>query len=125
MAKKKMDTYWTQDQLLYVLKGICEPLKFLYSLKIAHRDLKPHNVVLESDLVSMKLIDFGISVRTKLDSQKKMSCLMAGTAHYMPPEAVAVMETEDDKIYCNPYKWDSYSLGKTIVALVEPNAVKS
>ncbi len=110
---------------MYILKSVCEPLKFLHSLEIAHRDLKPQNVVLGSDLVSLKLIDFGMSVRTKLDNQKKMHCLMAGTAHYMPPEAVAVMETGDDKIYCNPYKWDSYSLGKTIVALVDPDAVKS
>lgn len=107
------------------MKSICEPLNFLYSLKIAHRDLKPHNVVIESDLVSIKLIDFGISVRTKLDSNGKMNCIMAGTPYYLPPEAIPAMENDESEIYCNPYKWDSYSLGKTMVGMIDIDAVKS
>ena len=95
------------------------------SLKLAHRDLKPHNVVIEADLMSMKLIDFGISVKTKLDAQGKMKCIMAGTPFYMPPETKEAMEGEDSEIYCNPYKWDCYSLGKTMVGMVDIDAVKS
>ena len=35
------------------------------------------------------------------------------------------MESEDSEVYLNPYKWDCYSLGKTLVGLVDINAVKS
>ena len=54
-----------------------------------------------------------------------MNCIMAGTPYYLPPEAIPAMENGDSDIYCNPYKWDSYSLGKTMVAMVDMDAVKS
>ena len=35
------------------------------------------------------------------------------------------MESQDYEVYFNPYKCDCFSLGKTLVGLVDINAVKS
>lgn len=53
-----------------------------------HRDLKPENIVLisESDLNSVKLIDFGLAV--KADSTSIKDYPKCGTLMYVPPEQV-------------------------------------
>ena len=47
------------------MKGIMEALKYIHSEGVAHRDVKPENILLKdaNDLTSLKLIDFGISTK--------------------------------------------------------------
>lgn len=67
-----------------IMKGILEAVKYLHSKGIIHRDLKPTNILIAQDL-SVKIIDFGLSVRLSRQRRASGCC---GTLLYMPPEQV-------------------------------------
>jgi serine/threonine protein kinase len=76
---------------------------FMHSNKIVHRDIKPQNVFVDSDM-NLKIGDFGIS--KLLDSTSQHCQTSAGTPSYMPPEMV------DSQDYS--FKADIWSLGCVI-----------
>jgi serine/threonine protein kinase len=71
------------------MKGIFSALEYLHDhVNVIHRDLKPENIVIVDydDLSSVKLIDFGLAVKsTKSSIQDYAKC---GTLLYTPPEQV-------------------------------------
>ncbi|KAG0612872.1 hypothetical protein M758_6G058800 [Ceratodon purpureus] len=80
------------DMMVQIARGVC----YLHDRGVAHRDLKPQNVVvsrlisphLSEDHFSVKLVDFGIS-KTKVEVSKSniMTAGGIGTTRYMAPEA--------------------------------------
>lgn len=75
----------------------------MHSNKIVHRDIKPQNVFVDSDM-NLKVGDFGIS---KLLDYTAQNCkTSAGTPSYMAPEMV---DSEDYS-----FKADIWSLGCVI-----------
>ena len=76
---------------------------FMHSNKIVHRDIKPQNVFVDTDM-NLKVGDFGIS---KLLDYTAQNCqTSAGTPSYMAPEMV---DSEDYS-----FKADIWSLGCVI-----------
>lgn len=75
------------DSIKLVLASILLCLKAVHSEKIIHRDIKPHNILIDSEL-RCKLIDFGLSldVRHPLEKNHFRKC---GTVGYMAPEVFA------------------------------------
>ncbi|KAG0616859.1 hypothetical protein M758_5G146600 [Ceratodon purpureus] len=79
------------DMMVQIARGVC----YLHDRGVAHRDLKPLNVVvsrltsphLSEDYFSVKLVDFGIS-KTKVEVSKSntMTAGGLGTKRYMAPE---------------------------------------
>jgi serine/threonine protein kinase len=67
---------------------------------ICHRDLKLENILID-ERNQVKIIDFGFSVNTPMDSRLKVFC---GTPSYMAPEIVAKREY-------NGYHTDIWALG--------------
>ena len=47
------------DRKLKILIKICEIVSYLHENKVIHRDLKPHNIILEEN-ENIKLLDFGV-----------------------------------------------------------------
>ena len=60
-------TQLTELQCAQVMKGVLSALEYLHDqVNVIHRDLKPENIVITSyeDLTQVKLIDFGLAVKS-------------------------------------------------------------
>mmetsp|Transcript_7390 Transcript_7390/g.10361 ORF Transcript_7390/g.10361 Transcript_7390/m.10361 type:complete len:648 (-) Transcript_7390:336-2279(-) len=72
-----------------ILLQVASAMAYLHSNnpEITHRDLKPANVLLDKTWTHAKVCDFGLA---RMHTQSIMSTLtkFAGTAPYMPPEAL-------------------------------------
>jgi serine/threonine protein kinase len=103
------------DIILQIASGMC----YLHDMKVAHRDLKPNNVVVTSmdvsesdgclEYVHVKLVDFGISkIEVKESSEVPTGQFPYGTFPYMAPEAF-----ENRKTDVNAFKTDVFSFAMT------------
>lgn len=74
-----------------IMHEIFSAVKHLHERGIVHRDIKPHNVIIdisEDDAInSIKIIDFGLARRFSLTHPEPFHT-MVGTAHYMAPEVI-------------------------------------
>ena len=71
------DHSFDEVEALNHLKLLTDAIKYLHSNKIAHRDLKPQNIIVTQDN-KVKVIDFNISKRfvdRSFDEDEKVSCL--------------------------------------------------
>jgi calcium-dependent protein kinase len=74
-----------EDEILGFTFYILKALSFLHRMNIIHRDIKPANILLsnESDISSLKLIDFGLS-----NLEKKKEKYRVGSPYFMAPEMI-------------------------------------
>lgn len=71
-----------------IFKQIAYGVKFLHEMGIAHKDLKPENVLIDGNGIA-KLCDFGVSgygneVQGDLSSPVKLSTAYVGSPPYSP-----------------------------------------
>lgn len=93
---------------LDIIKKLCQGLHFLHSLKIAHRDIKPGNIMILAN--NCKLVDLGSAI---LLDQSNLSIRINSikTLYYTPPEAFP-----PDKIYY--ISSDIYQIGTVLHEMV-------
>lgn len=96
VKSRGMDEY----HFIETAKQIVEALAFCHKNNVAHRDIKPGNVLLD-ELNRVKLADFGISIR--LQHNVKHSSY-SGSLLYEAPEVI-------NKLPHDPFKADIWSLG--------------
>jgi serine/threonine protein kinase len=80
-------------QVRRVLKEAALALGHAHQRKIVHRDVKPANIMLESD-GRVVLTDFGISKAAQSGSQLTGTGAIIGTPHYMAPEQAKGLEID-------------------------------
>ena len=62
---------------------VCSALSVAHGYDIIHRDIKPHNIMVQPD-GTVKVMDFGIARAG--DSMMTQTGTVLGTAHYLSPE---------------------------------------
>ena len=104
----KTHNSFTEQQIYWVFHQIVKGIRFLHHQGIMHRDLKPDNILLETESVNsqMKIADFSLAERFT-PGQKFMK--FCGTPGFMAPEILAG-EGYDERV-------DVYSLGMILYAL--------
>ena len=108
--KRRMqeEKYYTEKELLSIMKQLTLALLYLKEkLNIAHRDIKPQNVLIFENGI-FKLADFGEAKEVKLS--KELNTLR-GTELYMSPSLYNGLKENKDDIEHNPFKSDLFSLG--------------
>ncbi|CAO2142673.1 unnamed protein product [Urochloa humidicola] len=95
-----------------IIKGIANGIHYLHQQHVVHSDLKPSNILLDSDM-DPKISDFGIARILEqgddLMTIQDVNCL-AGTMGYMPPEYIVegILTT----------KYDVFSFGIILLEII-------
>ena len=111
--KKNNYNFYTEKQLISILKQLSSALYFLQKEKsISHRDIKPENILIfKNDIY--KLSDFGEAENeAKIDDRQKT---LRGTELYMSPILHEGLLHEVDYIVHNTFKSDVSSLGCCLI----------
>jgi serine/threonine protein kinase len=74
----------TVTRKLRIIEDLCRGLAFAHRAGIVHGDIKPANVIIDSEGV-VKILDFGIARKGEDDAQQGT---LAGTPNYMSPEHI-------------------------------------
>ena len=108
----KEKNYYTEEELINILKQLTSALAYLQKNEIAHRDIKPENIILfreKENKVIYKICDFGeAKEKIKVNSRHKS---IRGTDYYMSPILFKGLTQEQKFVKDNPYKSDVFSLG--------------
>ena len=109
-----------QDILDRWIISLIESYADLTNMKIAHRDIKPHNILVTYDW-RLKIIDFGVS---KIGREYKETISetgthsIQGTKGYMAPELVEMLDRGIRRGDYNLEKADVFSLGLIILQII-------
>ena len=95
------------QQIISIVKNICEGLKFLHNNNIIHLDLNSKNILLDkkNDIITACITDFGLSMRKGIKRNhtlKNVKLMHPSTYFY----------NKDGIITNNPIKFDvKYDMG--------------
>ncbi len=93
--------------------SLTKALVFLHQNQIVHKDIKPHNIIINPQTKQVKLADFSIASRLRKEQPDlKNIDRLEGTLAYMSPEQTGRMNRDLD------YRSDFYSLGVTFYELL-------
>ncbi|MFM9266488.1 protein kinase domain-containing protein [Tychonema sp. BBK16] len=99
--------------ILDIAIQITKALEYLHQNQIVHKDIKPNNIIINSQTKQVKLTDFGIATKlNKENPQFNNPNSVEGTLAYMSPEQTGRMNRTLD------YRTDFYSLGITLYEIL-------
>lgn len=111
--KKRMEKkmFYKESELIAILKQLVNALTYLQIQKVAHRDIKPQNILLYSNSV-YKVADFGEAKEIKISKQQNT---LRGTELYMSPVLFHGLKSNKKDVLHNVYKSDVFSLGYCVL----------
>lgn len=81
----KRNEYMREDMVQEVSRQLLNGIKYVHSMRISHRDLKPDNILLASeDPLVVKISDFGLA--KMIQSEETFLKTFCGTMLYLAPE---------------------------------------
>lgn len=83
----RAENAFTEREAAEIMREICKAIYFLHSLDIAHRDVKPENLLYtkKNENSILKLTDFGFAKETKTNHALQTPCY---TPYYVAPEVL-------------------------------------
>jgi len=101
------------SEILSIAIKVTQAIREIHLAKIVHRDIKPHNIVLNAETGILNVIDLGSgSLLSRQNSFIPMHISIEGTLTYISPEQTGRMNRTVD------YRTDFYSLGVTLYQLL-------
>ncbi|WP_094676191.1 AAA family ATPase [Hydrocoleum sp. CS-953] len=116
LSQENLFKHSNSDQINHFFKialQIINPLEKLHENRMIHKDIKPHNIILNPQSQKIQIIDF--STTTKLPKETaeiRNPNTLEGTLAYISPEQTGRMNRGID------YRSDLYSLGITFYELL-------
>ncbi|OHS96284.1 hypothetical protein TRFO_37557 [Tritrichomonas foetus] len=106
----KKDPLWDKTHKFIISYGVCVAMEFLHSMNRIHRDLKPGNILIDSNYYPY-VTDFGTSkeINKAIPINQTLSIT---TPAIMAPEFI-----ENPELYSNSLPIDVYSYGVTLYEL--------
>ena len=95
---------------LLIINSILSGIQYLHSEGVIHRDLKPDNILCNSD-TDIVITDFVLGIQINSDSSTMTKTTVFGTYKYCSPEQATNSHEVD-------YRTDIYSMGKIIEDIV-------
>lgn len=95
---------------LLIINSILSGIQYLHSEGVIHRDLKPDNILYNSD-TDIVITDFVLGIQINSDSSTMTKATVFGTYRYCSPEQMANSHDVD-------YRTDIYSMGRMIEDIV-------
>jgi len=105
MARRELN-----DSVAQVCWGLIKGLAYLHMHYIAHRDIKPDNLVVDKDFC-LKIIDFDVAMQVKDEDEEVDD--YCGTDYWMAPEV------KKAPLMYSPIKADRWSCGQVILYLLD------
>ena len=101
------------DEFLKITLQLAAGLKAIHQANIIHRDIKPRNILFDSDSGKLKIIDFSIACYSQGHFQDPAAAnQIQGTLAYMSPEQTGCISRVPDQ------RSDFYSLGVVFYRLL-------
>jgi serine/threonine protein kinase len=97
-----------ESKIVQVCWGLIEGVAYLHGLCIAHRDIKPDNLLVERDLC-LKIIDFDVAMQVEDEDQQVDD--RCGTKGWMAPEV-------EKKSRHSPIRADRWACGRVLLYLL-------
>ncbi len=98
---------------LRIAVQVVDALEHLHAQGIVHKDINPHNLLINLVTGEVKVADFGLASRLAQEmNQASSPSLLEGTPSYVSPEQTGRMNRPVD------YRSDFYSLGVTLFELL-------
>ncbi|MEQ8767242.1 MAG: serine/threonine-protein kinase, partial [Planctomycetota bacterium] len=104
------DTPSPTARISEIVARVAEALQYSHDQGIIHRDVKPHNILLDRSGLP-RLVDFGLAKDDEAGSLS-VSGDLVGTVHYMSPEQLLA------KSHLVDHRTDVYSLGVVLYELL-------
>lgn len=98
-----------------LLRTVCDAVHFAHQRSVLHRDLKPHNLMLDAE-GQPHVLDFGLAKRLDEDHGLTMSGAVLGSPSYMAPEQA---QGRNDRV--GPHT-DVYALGAILYQMLTGRA---
>ena len=104
----RLKKLFSLPEILIFSKKILEGLDYSHQKGVIHRDIKPHNIMVNNQN-EIKILDFGIAVIRGKDDISE-SRMFTGTPYYMSPEQIQGIPVD--------HRTDIYSFGITLFHLL-------
>ena len=108
IQREKDKNFYTEKELINIAKQIISALAFLQKNNIAHRDIKPQNILIFENNI-YKVADFGEMKVEVANTEKQLT--IKGSQSFMSPALKDGLKFNKQGVRHNAFKSDVFSLG--------------